>query len=105
MSLLQFPSADAEAYAAWLEDAKKLNRRFGYIVWHEMEKEEPKFVGAGTVRTCITETERHGVKALDWTKDPYAKTERGQAPRWQWRGKNNPWSRVVRWAYLPEAPV
>ena len=41
------------------------------------------------------------VAEMRYEDNAYAKTARGQAPRFTWQGRNSPWT-ITHWAFFPE---
>jgi len=44
------------------------------------------------------------VAEMTYTWNPYAKTRKGQQPRWEWMGKISPWE-ITHYMPLPEPPT
>lgn len=80
-----------------------MNTAIGAPRWRRMADEAPEFPAGCDTVTCIVVREHGHVTAMDWTRNRYAKTPAGQAPRWEYHWRLSPWT-VVWWAYLPPPP-
>lgn len=71
--------------------------------WIAVTKRLPELSETNSCVHCLAAVPQGQVIALDWTRNTYAKTERGRTPRWEWQGKIYPWE-PTHWMPYPDHP-
>jgi len=66
-----------------------------WIKWNGEEIDKGNYIVC-TANKVITE--------MKYTWNAYAKTKRGQQPRWEWHGKLSPWE-ITHYMNLPKPPT
>jgi hypothetical protein len=76
----------------------------GTVIWYPVNEKMPELNDKNWFRhPCIVATSDGKVMAMDWTKNTFARSKKGQEPRWEWLGKISVWE-IVAWAEMPIHP-
>lgn len=72
--------------------------------WIKCADMMPEVNKDGTSSLYIVCTTTGRVTAMTYSCNPYAKTEKGKAPKWKWMGQTSIWEPAY-WMPLPPPPI